>query len=255
MISQRNDNASVMNVEITGGSVEDGSARTIFRNDGGVINIEGLTVERVTSDILIATSDSGSAVFSDASVSQSSVESITSTSSGGSQRVAGVRVSQMQSMEDAFLADGPGTNLIVDETSVDSNVLSNTWNIIAVRSGAVGRVTASSFKSNTGIQSGISATSAGSVVTLLDSVVSNNFGLGVGLKVSEVMNAFRNSFPRSPAHSLPLFFLSIVFRQMKRAHRFLPSLVVPYQWNALSLIEMRNSRYVNSPHSCFHHVV
>lgn len=169
-----------MIVDIAGALVEDGTARTIFRNDGGVLNIEGLAATRVTaSDSIIETSNEGSSFLSNSSVSQSSAGSVTYTSLAGSQRVTQVTVSEMQAMEDTFLAEGAGSNLIVSETVVDNNVNPTSWNVVSVRSGAIGRVTESSFTGNTGVQSGVSATSTGSVVTLLDSVISDNSGLGV----------------------------------------------------------------------------
>jgi hypothetical protein len=184
-LNKNNTSGSGMVVEIAGARVEDGSARTIFQNNGGFLNIERLNATRVTaSDSIIATSNEGSSFLSDAIVTQSSAGSVTSTSLAGSQRVTQVTVSEMQAMQDTFFAEGAGTNLIVSETAVENNVNPTSWNVVAVRSGAIGRVTESSITGNTGIQSGVSSTSTGSVVSLLDSVISDNSGLGV----SETMN-------------------------------------------------------------------
>lgn len=182
---------SGMTVDIAGALVEDGSARTIFQNNGGFLNIEGLAATTVTaSDSIIATSNEGSSFLSNSIVTQSSAGSVTSTSLAGSQRVTQVTVSEMQAMQDTFFAEGAGTNLIVSETAVENNVNPTSWNVVSIRSGAIGRVTESSITGNTGIQSGVSATSTGSVVSLLDSVIRDNSGLGVsGATTSVHMHA------------------------------------------------------------------
>jgi hypothetical protein len=179
-LGRDDETAGAMIVDIKGAQVEDGSARTIFQNNGGFLNIEGLNATRVTaSDSIIATSNEGSSFLAGSTVTQSSAGSVTSTSLAGSQRVTQVIISEMLAMEDTFFAEGAGTSLIVGDTRVENNVNPTSWNVVSVRSGAIGRVTESSFTDNTGIQSGVSATSVGSVVTLLDSLISDNSGLGV----------------------------------------------------------------------------
>eukprot|EP00522_Entomoneis_paludosa_P006421 CAMPEP_0172451820 /NCGR_PEP_ID=MMETSP1065-20121228/9691_1 /TAXON_ID=265537 /ORGANISM="Amphiprora paludosa, Strain CCMP125" /LENGTH=668 /DNA_ID=CAMNT_0013203791 /DNA_START=39 /DNA_END=2045 /DNA_ORIENTATION=- len=170
----------IQNSAIVGGDATD----SVFINDGGVLTVSGLNVEGLTAVNFITTTNRGSSTLSDSVISQSGIERVTETLTRGVQRVEGVNITNMNSMVSTFDALDSGTSLIVADTLVENNFITDPWQVVDVQAGAVGQIEGSSVSTNSGMQFGIIARGAQSVVSVEDSFLANNVGLGPNVTCS-----------------------------------------------------------------------
>jgi len=167
-----------MSVEIRDGSVESGTSRAIFDNDGGFLSIVGIEVSGATAAALVATANGGISFLQNSMVTGSSMESVTYTDSTGAQSVTNVNVADMRDMDDTFYVEGTGSSLRVSDSIVSGNdIPESPWTVVNVRSAASGQVSRSTIANNTGIENGVAAGGTDSNLLVQQSSLLNNTGV------------------------------------------------------------------------------
>jgi len=107
--------------------------------------------------------------------SVSDVNSVTFTTTGGSQTVLQVSVTQMQRIEDAFYVEDIGSTLLLERVVVEQNRFSSSpWSAVSARTRSIARVSATSISDNTSVEFGVVAFDSSVVIT--DSFISRNEG-------------------------------------------------------------------------------
>jgi hypothetical protein len=103
------------------------------------------------------------------------VNSITFTTTGGSQTVTNSTVTLMTRMTDAFYVEGKGSTLLLDGVIIERNqISSDPWTAVSVRTEAIAQISKLSIADNSGVEFGVTAFSA--TVNIQDSVIQRNVG-------------------------------------------------------------------------------
>jgi hypothetical protein len=103
------------------------------------------------------------------------VNSITFTTTGGSQTVTDSAVTLMTRMTDAFYVEGKGSTLLLDGVVIERNQMpSDPWTAVSARTEAIAQISASAIANNSGLEFGVTAFSA--TVTIQDSFIQRNVG-------------------------------------------------------------------------------
>ena len=155
------------------------ASNSAFFNDGGVLSISNMAVRELTANEFITTVNRGSSSLLDSSISESIIDRVTQTSSRSDQRTHSVSITRMAGLTTAFVAQESGTSLFLQDVSIEDNILTSPWQAVDVQGGAVGQIDRSSLSTNSGLQFGIVARGAQSVISVQRTALSNNFGLGV----------------------------------------------------------------------------
>lgn len=194
-----------MTVLVDGCSVLSGTAGAIFDNDGGLLRLNNLQVNGVTSASLVATANNGASFLEKSTVTGKSLASqffiievgcrsatsthafpaldtlasdlntVTFTTAGGSQTVLASTVSSMNRIEDVFFVEDVGSTLLLDGVMVVENQVQTVpWNVVSARTKAIARVTETTISDNMAIEYGVVAFDAS--VTIMDSFISRNSG-------------------------------------------------------------------------------
>lgn len=164
-------------VQIIGALLGNGSTGDVFANDAGVLQLSNLKVQGLTAVALVSTGNGGTSFIEDSIVTDSDMKRVTSTTNGAAQSVKNTEVTAMQYLEEAFYAEGSGSNLAILETLVRDNKLGNApWSVVNVGSSAVASVSDTRILNNAGLMYGAIATGTGSSVSLIDSVLEGNSG-------------------------------------------------------------------------------
>ena len=166
-----------MSVDISEGSVQDGTAGAIFDNDGGSLRVQSVGVAGVTSPALIATSNGGNSFFQDSIVSASQLDYVTDTSALAAQSVINVQVSDMRSMVNTFRVQDAGTQLSVSGSTITNNRISGSrWTGVQAQNGALAQINDFTMDANEGVAFAFSSVGASTRIQVVNSLVERNTG-------------------------------------------------------------------------------
>jgi protein-disulfide isomerase-like protein with CxxC motif len=103
------------------------------------------------------------------------VNSITFTTTGGSQTVTNSSVTLMTRIADAFYVEGIGSTLLLEGVTIERNQIpSDPWTAVSARTESIAQVSKSTIADNTGVEFGVTA--FGATVTIQDSLIQGNVG-------------------------------------------------------------------------------
>ena len=177
---QRTGSTAPAMITMEGVLATEGTAHVIFDSDGGSMNIQGLTAASLSALTLFASTNAASVIVSDASIQRSNLRSVTDARGGAFQRVEDVSVQFMEEIENVFICTDASTRLELNQVVVENNSPSVEWRIVNAR-GADVHVSETTVARNTDLQFAFTASSSDSTLTIEDSVVLENSGIGVSL--------------------------------------------------------------------------
>lgn len=167
-----------MTIEISDSTLTSGAAGVVFDNDGGRITLENVDISDITSASILATANTGTSFLQDSKITECSVSSVTFTTAAGTQTVMNVEISAMNMLEDVFFVEGADSVLALSGVNIVRNEIEppSSFTAVAVNSQAIATILDSSISGNTGVEFGVSATLAGSVV-IQDTNMVDNIGV------------------------------------------------------------------------------
>jgi len=171
---------AIMTVDISDSTVSAGTTGSAFDNNGGTLRITNLIVTEVDAAALIATANGGNSFLQESAVTSSGFDTVTTTSSTGTQTVMNVQINQMRRLGDgdgALVVADTGSQLNVMGTTISDNDLAGTrWRAVTAKSGATATVTNSAIANNEGLEFAVSSIGSGSSLTIRDSSIRDNTG-------------------------------------------------------------------------------
>jgi hypothetical protein len=165
-----------MTVDISGAQVQDGTAGSLFDNNGGSLRITNLQASGLTSPALVATSNGGNSFLQDSTVFRSSLDAVTATSGVGAQSILNLEVREMLAMVNTFRVQDAGTQLKITSARVTNNKLTTRWSAVQVQTGATAKISELNMNNNRGVAFGVSAVGAKTNVQIADSFIKLNTG-------------------------------------------------------------------------------
>jgi hypothetical protein len=178
VVRQANDVGTPMNVQITGGTVQNGMSGAIFDNDGGFLTVTNLEVSDIMTVSLIATANGGVSFLQDSNIMSSTLDQVTFTTAQGAQSVQNTVISAMLGLRDVFYVEDIGSSLTVQGTAIrDNDITANSWAGVTILNGATAQISNSEITGNSGVEFGAAAGGVGSILTFSNSIISGNTGV------------------------------------------------------------------------------
>jgi hypothetical protein len=147
-----------------------------FNNDGGTLGIKNMNAQGVTAASLISTANNGVSFLQYSTVSNSSLGSVTYATAGGSQSVISSQVQSMKTLNDAFFAEGAGSQVTLSNSQIrNNNIVNGTgWRGVTIQGSASGSMDGTSISGNQGMTFAASASGSGSTLSMANSNINNN---------------------------------------------------------------------------------
>jgi hypothetical protein len=170
--------ATPMNVQITGGTVQNGMSGAIFDNDGGFLTVTNLEVSDVMTVSIIATANGGVSFLQNSNIMSSTLDQVTFTTAQGAQSVQNTVISGMLGLRDVFSVEDTGSSLtVLGSTIRDNDITANSWAGVTILNGATARISNSQITGNTGVEFGAAAGGVGSTLIFSNSIISGITGV------------------------------------------------------------------------------
>jgi ABC-type glucose/galactose transport system permease subunit len=164
-----------MTVQIEDSIISSGSAGVLFDNDGGLLRMRNVEVERVVAASLVASANNAASFLEMGNIHSSEINSITYTTAGATQTVINTTVSRMNRLADAFYVEGMGSTLLLETVKLEQNkVQTDPWSGVSVRMEAIARIRKSSISDNTSVKFGV--VTFQSTAHISDTLISRNVG-------------------------------------------------------------------------------
>ena len=168
-----------MGINVQESSIIAATAGTLFENDGGTLIIQNLLVSDVDAAAVVATANAGTSIFQESRVTASGVDDVMAASTGSSQSVVDVTVSNMRRISRAFSASGSNTKMLLSQVRVLDNSFTTKWTIASASLSAEATISDSLFLNNDGLEFAVSAVGSETKMSILGTSILSNVGVTV----------------------------------------------------------------------------